>query len=124
MSLPLSLFVSGVPDLSPLFNWESLIPPGLWSGLIFLSLFSSIGAFSIQVYAQQGLSAHVVSLVFLAEAVFGALFGYIFFGENLSLMAVLGASVVLVSVALVPVLTRFEKVPKTSGLSSKSSHEY
>ncbi|MCB0383939.1 MAG: DMT family transporter [Bdellovibrionales bacterium] len=109
MGIPLALVLSGVPDVGQLWDWESLIPPGVLAGFLFLSLFSSIGAFTVQVYVQQKIPAHIVSLIFLTESVFGALFGYMFFGEKLSLMGLGGAFLILMSVSLIPILTNYEK---------------
>lgn len=109
MGLPFSFLSSGVPDLDSLWKWSALVPPGPMAGLIFLSLFSSIGAFSIQVYAQQTTRAHVVSLIFLTESVFGAFFGFWLYQEKLSVIGLVGAGLILLSVALVPLFTRFEK---------------
>ncbi|MCB0364994.1 MAG: DMT family transporter [Bdellovibrionaceae bacterium] len=126
MGVPLALILSGVPDLSGLWQWESLLPPGALAGFLFLSLFSSIGAFTVQVYVQQQIPAHIVSLIFLTESVFGALFGYLFFSEELSLMGMGGALLILMSVALVPILTNYEKkrlsrVDHQSGAATESA---
>ncbi|MCC7403638.1 MAG: DMT family transporter [Bdellovibrionales bacterium] len=109
MGIPLALAISGVPDLGGLWSWESLVPPGALSAFLFLSLFSSIGAFTVQVYVQQQIPPHIVSMIFLTESVFAALFGWIFFSERLSLMGMGGALVILLSVSLVPLFTKFEK---------------
>jgi drug/metabolite transporter (DMT)-like permease len=98
-----------VPDLEVLWSWESLIPPGALSAFLFLSLFSSIGAFTVQVYVQQQIPPHIVSMIFLTESVFAAFFGWIFFDERLSVMGMAGALVILMSVSLVPLFTKYEK---------------
>lgn len=109
MSLPLAFLIAGVPDLQEFLNLNSLFPPGVLAGYIFLAVFSSIGAFSIQVYVQQRIPAHVVSLIFLSESVFGVWFAYLFFHERPSILGLMGGGLVLISVGLVPLLTRFEK---------------
>lgn len=99
----------GPVSLKPLLNYQNLfVPSALW-GFIILSLFSSLLAFTIQVYAQKGTPPHIVSLVFLMESVFAAFFGFYFFDEKFSPLALMGAFLVLVSVALIPIATRYKK---------------
>lgn len=107
----LTYFFVGPTDLTPLFNLSDLLRPSPLAGFLIVSLFSSMLAFSIQVYAQQGTPTHVVSLIFLSESVFSALFGVLLFDEFLNLNGVLGATLVMVSVALVPFATRYKKRP-------------
>ncbi len=111
LSTVFSLILKGPPPLAPLFEFSRILSPSPIAGFLILAIFSSMIAFSIQVYAQQRIRAHVVSLVFLSESVFSAIFGVVFFSEYLSLTALFGALLVLVSVGLVPFATRFEKGP-------------
>jgi len=100
---------SGVPDLSPLISVDALtLPSALW-GFFILSILSSLVAFSIQIYAQKGIPAHIVSLIFLLESVFSALFGYFFFQETLNQTEVFGAFLIILAVALIPKFTIAEK---------------
>ena len=66
-------------------------------------------AFSFQVYAQQDIPPQIVSLTFIMESIFAAIFGYFFFSESLSNMAIIGCLLVITSVALIPKLTKFTK---------------
>lgn len=72
------------------------------SGLLFLSFFSSIVAFSIQVHAQKSLPPHIVGLIFLLESPFAALFGYLFLQEKLNIQNIIGGGLVMVAVGLLP----------------------
>jgi len=99
----------GPPDLTPLVTAKALIYPSALHGFIMVSIFSSLIAFTIQIYAQQRTRAHIVSLIFLLESVFCAIFGYFFFQETLSWLGISGAALVLVAVGLTPLLTDFEK---------------
>lgn len=105
--------IDGPAPLAPLTNWQSLANASPLSGFIILAVFSSLIAFSIQVYAQKGIRPHVVSLIFLMESVFSAFFGYVFFEETMSTLALVGASIVLLAVALIPVATRFKPTSGT-----------
>ncbi len=104
------LAYEGVPDFTPLLNTEALFTTSALMGFIVLSIFSSLLAFSLQVVAQQGIPPHIVSLTFLMESIFAAIFGYLFFKESLTAMAMAGCVLVIGSVALIPKLTRYQKV--------------
>ncbi len=67
--------------------------------LLYLAGPSSVGAFSIQLYAQTRLSPSVASMVFLLEAPFGALAGLVLLGERQGLLAWLGAGLMLLACA-------------------------
>ncbi|MDD0851892.1 DMT family transporter [Halobacteriovorax sp. GB3] len=111
LGLIFGLMFEGPPNLKPLLDFDSLVTlsPSPLLGFIILSIFSSIIAFSFQVFAQQGTPPHIVSLAFLLESIFAALFGYLFFAETLSIQALIGCSLVLICVALIPKMTNFEK---------------
>lgn len=111
ISLFIALIFEGAPDLSPLWN-EPLTIPSPLVGLLFLGIASSLGAFSLQVYIQKKIAAHIVSLVFLLESVFATLFGALFLGEMISSIAIFGGLLILGSIALVPKFTNYEKKKK------------
>ena len=104
LSLSAGLAFETVPSLEPLTRFSEIGSISPITGFIILSIFSSLIAFGIQVYAQQDTPAHVVSLIFLIEAVFASIFGYLFFGETLSTIALIGCGLVLTAVALIPLL--------------------
>ena len=89
-------------NLSFLFIWNSKV---LW-GVMFLGIFSSMVAFSIQIIAQKKIPVHIVGLIFLMESPFAAIFGYFCLGEKLNAMNLLGAFLIIMSVILVPFLGR------------------
>ena len=103
------LIYEGPVSLAPLASFDAITQPSSLWGFIILSIFSSIIAFSLQVYAQQGIAPHIVSLVFLLESIFATLFGYLFFQEKLSGLAISGCVLVLISVALIPLCTQYKK---------------
>lgn len=106
ISIPFGFIFEGVPNLSVLTNLKALqLGSSLW-GFIILSIFSSIIAFSIQVYAQKGIKAHIVGMVFLMESVFSSFFGYLLFQEQLSPLMIFGCVLILVAVGLIPVVLR------------------
>jgi drug/metabolite transporter (DMT)-like permease len=98
------VFISrqGVIRLDPLMDLKSY---SLW-GFFILSIMSSIVAFTFQASAQKKLPAHVVSMLFLLESPFAAIMGYLLLGETLSMTAIIGSGVILLSVALVPIVAR------------------
>lgn len=98
----IALIYSRQVDLSPLTNIHS----NAFKGLFFLSIISSMIAFSIQVIAQKKIPSHIASLIFLLESPFAAWFGFMIFDEKLSFLNLIGAGLILLSVILVPILGR------------------
>ncbi len=107
--IPLAYMIDGPAKLSPLLEWRQAFSGSTLSGLLILSIFSSLIAFSLQVKAQKTLPPHTASLLFLLESVFAALFGYLFFQEKLTLMELSGCLVVMLCVALVPKFASIQK---------------
>ncbi len=104
-----ALIAEGGVPIEPLLRFQELGQASTISGFLILSVFSSLVAFTIQISAQKKLRAHIVSLIFLLESVFASIFGYFLFGEVLSPIALSGAALVVLSVALIPVLSRPKK---------------
>lgn len=71
-------------------------------GYFILSIMSTLLAFTLQVYAQKKVPSHVVCVLFLLESPFSAIFGYMFFGERLTTLAMIGCTIIMISVALIP----------------------
>jgi len=108
-----ALLFEGPTSLAPLIAVQDFTSPSSLYGFVILSIFSSLIAFSLQISAQQSIPPHIVSLLFLTESIFAAFFGYLFFNEHLSLISLIGCLLVLISVALIPILTRFKRVTPT-----------
>ena len=109
IGLPIAFFSEGPVSLQPLLSLDKLFHRSSLDGFLIVAVFSSMLAFTIQVISQKGLKPHVVSLIFLMESVFSAIFGFIFFDEKLSTLGLTGAFIVLASVALTPKFTSYEK---------------
>jgi drug/metabolite transporter (DMT)-like permease len=75
-------------------------------GVFYLGIVSSMISFSLQVVAQKKIPSHIVGLIFLTESPFAAFFGYLVFGEVLNGLNILGASLIMLALVLVPVLGR------------------
>ena len=71
------------------------VRPVAWGIIVFLALFSTCLAFFLQSLALDRLSSTTVSLLLTGEPVFTALFAYLFLGETLSAMGLLGAAVIV-----------------------------
>jgi drug/metabolite transporter (DMT)-like permease len=95
-----SLYV-GIPSFEPALRYTDITKQSAFLGFIVLAIFSSIIAFGIQVKVQEKIRPHIVSVIFLMESVFASFFGYIFFGETLSLMGLIGCCLILLSVFLI-----------------------
>lgn len=113
MSVSIALVMKGRVDLSVVMD------PGhnVLIGLLYLGIFSSMISFTAQIVAQKKIPDHIAGLIFLTEAPFAAMFGYIVFNETLNSMNLLGASVIMLAVILVPVLGR-EVTAKAKGPGS------
>ncbi len=97
-----AVIFKGPVNLSPLKDIHS----EALHGLLFLGIVSSMISFTIQVIAQKKIPAHIAGLIFLMESPFAAIFGYLVFGESLTLMNIFGALLIMLSVILVPVFGR------------------
>ncbi len=107
IGLVYGLIAEGIPDLAYIIPGNIQFNELVFYGFIILSLFSSLIAFSIQMIAQKDIPPHVVSLVFLMESIFASILGYYAFGETLSTKALIGAFLILSSVAsLKPLMDR------------------
>jgi drug/metabolite transporter (DMT)-like permease len=79
--------------------------PTFWFALLFLVLFCTIFAFYAQNHAASRTSPTRVSFLMGSEPVFGALFGWLMFGDRLAPIAWVGCALILVAtyiVALAP----------------------
>lgn len=102
MATVIALIAKGLPDMGFVFNPAH----NAVLGLLYLGIFSSMISFTAQVVAQKKIPDHIAGLIFLLEAPFATLFGFLIFHETLNTMNLLGASVIMLSVILVPVLGR------------------
>jgi drug/metabolite transporter (DMT)-like permease len=90
--LPALVFMLWSENL-PYLPWTSKS----WIGIGILSLGCTLLSFWLQVRAQMVLTATIVSILFLLESPFAAVFGYVFFDERLNLQQSLGAVLILVA---------------------------
>jgi drug/metabolite transporter (DMT)-like permease len=77
--IPALAFLIGGEDL-PALPWTGKA----WVGMLILSVGCTLVGFWLQVRAQRVLIATVVSILFLLESPFAALFGFVFFDERLA----------------------------------------
>ncbi|MEM1508574.1 MAG: DMT family transporter [Thermofilaceae archaeon] len=68
--------------------------------LAYLATVCTIGANALQLYGQRWVNSIDAAMVYLLEPVFASVFSYIFLGEQLSPMQLLGASAILTSMAV------------------------
>lgn len=76
--------------------------PAVYS-LAYLVLFSSIGAFMIQVTAQKYTYPTHAGIILSMEAVFGALFAYLFWREVFTTPMIIGCAIILVAILVTEV---------------------
>jgi len=89
LSLPLALLVDG-----PRFDF----PGSFYLALLFLAVFCSAFAFSVQIRAQQHVSPSRAALIFALEPVFAAAAAVVFYGDKLLLREWLGGGLVVLGV--------------------------
>lgn len=94
----------GSASLAPQMQWAILTHDGMWINLVLLIVFSTMIAFGLMFYFQPRLDPTRAALVYLAEPVFAALFAYVAVGRTLSLIALLGAGMILAANMLVEVI--------------------
>ena len=76
--------------LWPLFEPVALPPREVWISLVATGLVASAGAFWVQTFVQQRISAARTGVILTAEPVFAALFGYWLAGDRLVLVQIFG----------------------------------
>ena len=82
------------------YNFHALLDRDMILGLLFLALFCTTIAFSLQNIGQKYLSANTSSLLLSTESVFGAIFSVIFLKEVLSGKMILGCVLMFAAVVL------------------------
>ena len=83
-------FLAPVLDGAGAYNFRALADEDMILGLLFLSVFCTTIAFSLQNVCQKYLSANTSSLFLSTEAVFGTIFSVVFLKEVLSGKMILG----------------------------------
>lgn len=113
------LLVSKYGVYEPLiFTWAEMIPPLLFIfpdimfsneiivdhtsllGIIYLGVFCSAGAFTLQAYGQREVSPEIAALTYLLEPVFASIFAWLILGEYMVTTQLIGASLILFSIGL------------------------
>ena len=102
--LAVQLGVTGVVSLAiAAIGGELVVPRSgtVWSALVVTSLFASALGFFVQTYAQRHASPARIALILASEPVFAGFFAYVLQGETLTLLAWLGAGLIMVAILVV-----------------------
>lgn len=101
------LFVQGGPqNLLPAQQLKIILHPQVWLNLLLLSLFPTLGAFSLLNYYQPRLDPTRAALIYLVEPVVASVYAFIAVGRGFDdAKALLGAGLILAANALVEVLS-------------------
>jgi len=78
----------------------------VWSALLITSLVASALGFFVQTYAQRHAPPARTALILTSEPVFAGLFGWLLAGERLSIVALLGAALILAAIVSMELLPR------------------
>ncbi len=85
--------------LWPLFEPVTFPPREVWMPLVATGLVASAGAFWVQTFVQQRISAARTAVILTTEPIFAALFGYWLAGDRLVLVQIFGAALILSALA-------------------------
>lgn len=88
-------FIIAEKAVIPAIDWKIAILP-----VIYLGIFSSFMAQTLQVMAQKYVTASTASLVLMMEGVWGSAFSILFGYENFTLSLLLGGALIVVSLVL------------------------
>lgn len=91
ISLPGALLFEGTLKVSA-------IPPQTWGVVLYLALFCTLFAFSLQNMALKEISSVTVSTILCSQPVFTALVSWVLLGEKLGMIGMAGAAVILVCI--------------------------
>jgi drug/metabolite transporter (DMT)-like permease len=85
--------------LWPLFEPVIFPPREVWMPLVATGLVGSAGAFWVQTFVQQRISAARTAVILTTEPIFAAFFGYWLAGDRLVLVQIFGAALILSALA-------------------------
>ena len=106
--------------LWPLFEPVTFPPREVWMPLVATGLVASAGAFWVQTFVQQRISAARTAVILTTEPIFAALFGYWLAGDRLVLVQIFGAALILSALAaseVAPVVVDRSKPREKGGVS-------
>ncbi len=105
LSVSLIAFLGGLPIVVPASAWENsvqpigTITPGILAGVLFLGIICTALAMALWNNAFAQLDAGLASLTFFAQPVVGSLLGWLFLGDQITPLFLLGG--LLIAVGLV-----------------------
>lgn len=73
---------------------------GIWSGILYSALFSTLAAFLIQNLAQRNTPSTHAAIILCLESVFGALASVLFWHENMTLRMVAGCIMIFAAITI------------------------
>jgi drug/metabolite transporter (DMT)-like permease len=100
------MLVGGLPISIPAGVWEvslqsiGKITPGIIGGILYLGIISTAIAMFLWNYAFAKLPAAVASLTFFAQPVVGTLLGWIFLGENITPLFLIGGVLIGIGILI------------------------
>jgi drug/metabolite transporter (DMT)-like permease len=120
-----SLFINHGPiALTPQVQWQIVTSSEIWLHVVLLTVISTMTAFGLMFWYQPKIDPTRAALIYLAEPIFAALYAYLMVGRRLSVIAMLGAGLILAANVLVELLerrTRRQSVVDALGTSDSRS---
>jgi drug/metabolite transporter (DMT)-like permease len=91
----------------------------LWLYVVLLIVVSTMAAFGLMFYFQPKLEPTRATFIYLGEPIFAALYAYVAVGRTLSVIALLGAGLILAANVLVEIFERRRTRP--TGLDASAT---
>ena len=105
----------------PIGERAFLIDPSVWDSIIFLTLFPTLLAFFIQLWAQKFVSPVKAGLIYTLEPAFAALFAWTVGGEEITWRGVLGGGLAFLAIFLTEFYHQRHSEAAGRGISSEAS---
>ncbi|MBQ7177796.1 MAG: DMT family transporter [Victivallales bacterium] len=106
----LQFFAAGVVSLLFAVCTEKIVPSEVlscWGPILYLGVMSSGIAYTLQVVGQSGTHPVVASLIMSLEAVFAALAGALYLGENMTCREIWGSIIIFAAIILAQVPPKY-----------------
>lgn len=106
LTVSLFSFIGGLPISIPLGIWEAntqgigAITPGVIAGVLFIGIISTALAMYLWNSAFAVLDAGVASLTFFAQPIVGTLLGWLFLGEIITLLFLIGGGLIAIGLVI------------------------
>jgi DME family drug/metabolite transporter len=100
---------------------DTLLNPDFWPAILFLGVVTTIAPFSLFVWGLGKIGASAAGITSTLEPVGGAVLAYVWLGQSLSVVQILGGAAVVLGVALLQLEKDATGIPEVAGASTKET---